>query len=192
MRGKAAFNAGTMSYARITPAYAGKSRRSLKTRPVIWDHPRLCGEKTPLGKLYEILRGSPPPMRGKGQDICEQIKKIRITPAYAGKRKNARPFLGAVWDHPRLCGEKINSSQCDTLLSGSPPPMRGKGPFCGGSLFEVGITPAYAGKSNSIDVTQTNFQDHPRLCGEKSNTFKDVASDIGSPPPMRGKGKNAN
>ena len=75
---------------RITPAYAGKSRRA-------W---LFC-----LG-----LKGSPPPMRGKDVEFEVNADGSRITPAYAGKRdwhvhEAARPK-----DHPRLCGEKGLSS----------------------------------------------------------------------------------
>ena len=31
----------------------------------------------------------------------------------------------------------------------------------------VGITPAYAGKSHKNENGDTEFKDHPRLCGEK-------------------------
>ena len=30
----------------------------------------------------------------------------RITPAYAGKRRETLLFVLYEWDHPRLCGEK--------------------------------------------------------------------------------------
>ena len=50
---------------RITPAYAGKSRRA-------W---LFC-----LG-----LKGSPPPMRGKDVEFEVNADGSRITPAYAGK-----------------------------------------------------------------------------------------------------------
>ena len=49
------------------------------------------------------------------------------------------------------------------------------------------ITPAYAGKSLEISLTQQACQDHPRLCGEKTCFFRSLRSEIGSPPPMRGK-----
>ena len=54
-----------------------------------------------------------------------------------------------------------------------------------------GITPAYAGK-RLLDAGDTRFaQDHPRLCGEKSNRCQSHMWKTGSPPPMRGKGFSA-
>ena len=51
---------------RITPAYAGKSITEIFQKDVNKDHPRLCGEKGKYENLYSQLKGSPPPMRGKG------------------------------------------------------------------------------------------------------------------------------
>ena len=65
MRGKGEQDAVQCQSRRITPAYAGKSSRSVGTKSISKDHPRLCGEK----KIYAVLEtrhdGSPPPMRGK-------------------------------------------------------------------------------------------------------------------------------
>ena len=36
-----------------------------------------------------------------------------------------------------------------------------------------------------------NFQDHPRLCGEKTDACSAAVKALGSPPPMRGKGVHA-
>ena len=71
----------------ITPACAGKSWLRKRAPSTVWDHPRVCGEKTSLYPLKPILVGSPPRMRGK---VFEQVYTripFRITPAYAGKRE---------------------------------------------------------------------------------------------------------
>ena len=47
MRGKVIGKQKREGATRITPAYAGKSRRNRGTDCNIWDHPRLCGEKFP-------------------------------------------------------------------------------------------------------------------------------------------------
>ena len=70
---------------------------------------------------------------------------------------------------------------------GSPPPMRGKVDITTGSCTAIGITPAYAGKSHGGIKKMVNFQDHPRLCGEKAWKSKLPVYFMGSPPPMRGK-----
>ena len=48
------------------------------------------------------------------------------------------------------------------------------------------ITPAYAGKSTKNTCCCVS-EDHPRLCGEKLSRFPAKVSEMGSPPPMRGK-----
>ena len=73
------------------------------------------------------------------------------------------------------------------MVTGSPPPMRGKANSGFPVINRYRITPAYAGKSSAISGMIQFFKDHPRLCGEKS-TIRHVSNkEIGSPPPMRGK-----
>ena len=93
----------------------------------------------------------------------------------------------SVWDHPRLCGEKETNAQKIKERLGSPPPMRGKVLHDISCSVVLGITPAYAGKRLFIKLLEINSQDHPRLCGEKSDHANRTAHQLGSPPPMRGK-----
>ena len=68
--------------------------------------------------------------------------------------------------------------------------MRGK---AAGTYFDgnhVGITPAYAGKSPRLAPANRIRKDHPRLCGEKAFDAVTLASNSGSPPPMRGKAEH--
>ena len=66
-------------------------------------------------------------MRGKGEWLEKNMTRTRITPAYAGKS-----FCSAAFSH---------------MISGSPPPMRGKVFLAPLVLSVIRITPAYAGKS---------------------------------------------
>ena len=65
MRGKVVFYMKFVQHHRITPAYAGKSRRRQHRQPEGQDHPRLCGEKSAAFPCKIHPLGSPPPMRGK-------------------------------------------------------------------------------------------------------------------------------
>ena len=86
--------------------------------------------------------------------------------------------------------------------------MRGKDPYMYFIMVCIGITPAYAGKSEIFELSHNLTKDHPRLCGEKHNLFPqnrinhritpayagkrfeqgDKTYNVhGSPPPMRGK-----
>ena len=89
-------------------------------------------------------------MRGKENVIKTYTAETRITPAYAGKSFRRLSGLFSVQDHPRLCGEKPYFYDAVTQRVGSPPPMRGKGQGITLTKWETGITPAYAGKSVSV------------------------------------------
>ncbi len=65
-------------------------------------------------------------MRGKAVKAGFEYSKIRITPAYAGKRLFFQEMLHIHQDHPRLCGEKHVFPAVAVFVLGSPPPMRGK------------------------------------------------------------------
>ena len=151
------------------------------------DHPRLCGEKGTFADALNWAQGSPPPMRGKAEKINLMLFQIRITPAYAGKRKDRGRGIGHIKDHPRLCGEKTPTTRKIPVGIGSPPPMRGKAQQY--RIFLVGkrIPPAYAGKRVHLSGLSLRWRDHPRLCGEKDFSAKTSLHDLGSPPPMRGK-----
>ena len=90
-----------------------------------------------------------------------------ITPAYAGKSRFRVLNVLPDGDHPRVCGEKSIAYLGDFFNPGSPPRMRGKGAVTICCVIHYGITPAYAGKSLTIQKMTTRSRDHPRVCGEK-------------------------
>ena len=187
MRGKDRSGTANARSERITPAYAGKSYRTHSVRQCLTDHPRLCGEKRSGGSTSSLVRGSPPPMRGKGEAFKGDYATSRITPAYAGKRLFIKLLEINSQDHPRLCGEKRNPRISYNHGKGSPPPMRGKASVPKMLQLSSGITPAYAGKSSRFCFPMNPSWDHPRLCGEKGFWNRCKCSREGSPPPMRGK-----
>ena len=65
--------------------------------------------------------------------------------------------------------------------------MRGKGVDAYRFYKNRRITPAYAGKSDNKVGEIAEWEDHPRLCGEKGSNGCNFPVLIGSPPPMRGK-----
>ncbi len=137
--------------------------------------------------IWNNIKGSPPPMRGKEQRTGRCAGSIRITPAYAGKSVAVAVLHFVQRDHPRLCGEKKKGGFCLCKVLGSPPPMRGKVRFQMRWRVWSRITPAYAGKSIEFLNLNLKEQDHPRLCGEKFLLLVRIPIPLGSPPPMRGK-----
>ena len=86
-------------------------------------------------------------MRGKAEVMQIMTDLNRITPAYAGKSFKSRLAFSGISDHPRLCGEKPERITGNLCGLGSPPPMRGKVDSFRATIVFLGITPAYAGKS---------------------------------------------
>ena len=138
---------GTQQF-RITPAYAGKRQRMSSFLLQWQDHPRLCGEKIPAVECSNRPLGSPPPMRGKELFPVVSVRRLRITPAYAGKSSGG-------YD---LC----------PVHAGSPPPMRGKVSGISLRSYESRITPAYAGKSTfSQAYTDAKIGSPPPMRGKE-------------------------
>ena len=65
VRGKELRVETCFSHDGITPAYAGKRVSRSRAKTGEWDHPRVCGEKTPFSENSFTKSGSPPRMRGK-------------------------------------------------------------------------------------------------------------------------------
>ena len=120
-----------------------------------------------IASLTQSLLGSPPRMRGKVKNALLDCSQGGITPAYAGKSKLA--------DFDEDSGK------------GSPPRMRGKGGEAYLEKVGDGITPACAGKSPGSFSCRSGPRDHPRVCGEKRESWPTSTTAPGSPPRMRGK-----
>ena len=173
----------------ITPAHAGKREVSTSTLLHLRDHPRVCGEKA-LGNSIALPQwGSPLRMRGKGQGQGDGCDHQGITPACAGKRADGAGSREAVGDHPRVCGEKSAVLPPLEPPQGSPPRMRGKDLVLRSKHLEIGITPAYAGKSGTAVLSDFGPKDHPRVCGEKPFRSNHSTTSEGSPPRVRGKAR---
>ena len=161
---------------RITPAWAGKSRTSGGRKLLARDHPRVGGEKVRLRWKPKSKKGSPPHGRGKGNPPTVTSVDDRITPAWAGK--SALPPLSprSARDHPRMGGEKQVGRAVGSSCKGSPPHGRGKELIQNLILQNLGITPAWAGKSKFDCNVSENDEDHPRMGGEKGfhNQIRDT------------------
>ena len=121
-------------------------------------------------------------MRGK-------VANVFTNPLAAGKRFHRSSPDRCTRDHPRVCGEKYLAPFLPGAQMGSPPRMRGKETELRLPIGELRITPAYAGKRQGNKISNTQYTDHPRVCGEKRDLFPAAWSYAGSPPRMRGKGQ---
>ena len=148
VRGKVPSFILRLNSSRITPACAGKRPRFLWQPGRLWDHPRVCGEKPRFCGQADLVRGSPPRVRGKGWRTVAEALMIGITPACAGKSRLQGSNLQLPGDHPRVCGEKGNANLSSNGQLGSPPRVRGKGYQVSTQTSRARITPACAGKSS--------------------------------------------
>ena len=151
----------------IIPAYAGKRLMGCVLIAVVWDHPRIRGEKAYFARPIFGIMGSSPHTRGKARMRCSHRLRVGIIPAYAGKSCFDYTDFSGMRDHPRIRGEKlVPVSICVSLWR---------------------IIPAYAGKSHRDQNATHQNRDHPRIRGEKCivSTANYVVG--GSSPHTRGK-----
>ena len=95
----------------IIPAHAGNTHRPRGHGRRRRDHPRACGEHASGAPCAEARRGSSPRMRGTRDDRRTAGRNLGIIPAHAGntRPRRARPrFAG---DHPRACGEHLETGE---------------------------------------------------------------------------------
>ena len=124
----------------------------------------------------------------RGTPVRAQCGENRagIIPAYAG---NTYVVVGGGRndeDHPRVCGEHLTGSPYFDMVQGSSPRMRGT---LDGPRFERhfhGIIPAYAGNTTRWYRAYVTCWDHPRVCGEHCELWREAPSAWGSSPRMRG------
>ena len=151
------------------------------------DHPRVCGENIISCAPRIGSHGSPPRVRGKRDTGEQKACAMRITPAHAGKTKQNEAKASKSSDHPRACGENYFCAFKPSSVDGSPPRMRGKRKHRAIFRDAGRITPAHAGKTDTLLDIAGYAADHPRACGE-NDTLKDKNGRyLGSPPRVRGK-----
>ena len=175
MRGEARALRKRATRGRITPACAGRSFGHSQKCEKWEDHPRVCGEKSGVSLVVRAKTGSPPRVRGEGNDGDNRKQGAGITPACAGRRFPQAHTRAPVRDHPRVCGEKVQISIFSARLEGSPPRVRGEALECAVVLMVVRITPASAGRRPRAAHASNFSRDHPRVCGEKTKKIPNIS-----------------
>ena len=89
-------------------------------------------------------------------------------------------------DHPRMCGEQNQLLMDQVPIPGSPPRVRGTVLQESMGNLGGGITPACAGNRAAALVEWRRAADHPRVCGEQTNSAPPPSGEPGSPPRVRG------
>ena len=151
---------------RITPACAGKTSTVYSSPRLKPDHPRMRGEDKELAHQPSDIGGSPPHARGRRDLVGRAAPGCRITPACAGKTRFRSAGARRSVDHPRMRGEDRNVLAARSAAPGSPPHARGRRYFIVSVVEDKRITPACAGKTQTLDPTAGRTGDHPRMRGE--------------------------
>ena len=156
----------TIHSVRIIPACAGTTFPSRCQKNIVEDHPRVCGDHLLSDKQFDTLKGSSPRVRGPLDELHRRIQSVGIIPACAGTTLPHHPMLDFRQDHPRVCGDHVNSISVRLERTGSSPRVRG--PLCHIIpcwIFDR-IIPACAGTTLTAYQYDWNGQDHPRVCGD--------------------------
>ncbi|RYQ48739.1 hypothetical protein PG1770B_1301 [Bifidobacterium pseudolongum subsp. globosum] len=186
LRGTPAPKPAGRTYTGIIPALAGNTTRRIFQLIARRDHPRACGEHlAPFGIVLLSIGSSP---RLRGTPPAKQQWRVRwgIIPALAGNTPTSLLPCRVRRDHPRACGEHFNPARPALGSAGSSPRLRGT-PICAPSLSRsVGIIPALAGNTGRGARACHGGWDHPRACGEHSDSQKRNLRAQGSSPRLRG------
>ena len=169
------------------PAYAGKTPVTCAPILPASEHPRVCGENLLSQKLHIRPRGTSPRMRGKPAEKVTVQELKRNIPAYAGKTTIARCLACCHQEHPRVCGENCTRQPLTPSWLGTSPRMRGKLKTTKPPVTRHGNIPAYAGKTDSPNISSKSRWEHPRVCGENLLCRPNDMHKDGTSPRMRGK-----
>ena len=109
----------------IIPACAGNTSTFLRSRSTARDHPRVCGEHVTVADLDHPDLGSSPRVRGTLGIPASIMLAAGIIPACAGNTHIVPSTSWNMRDHPRVCGEHLDSKGKDVTAKGSSPRVRG-------------------------------------------------------------------
>ena len=109
----------------IIPACAGSTDGCMPLMLALRDHPRMCGEHPLISIVTVWSLGSSPHVRGALTSLRRSRPEAGIIPACAGSTHVCVAAIGALRDHPRMCGEHDVKPEAIRLNAGSSPHVRG-------------------------------------------------------------------
>ena len=171
----------------LIPAWAGKTAACTRRRGGIRAHPRVGGENLSAKDASGRPLGSSPRGRGKRSRSGSNLAWQGLIPAWAGKTTPRLPPARRVWAHPRVGGENALLKNGAYTGNGSSPRGRGKLAGTGALTEDLGLIPAWAGKTARSPWAHPARQAHPRVGGENSVDDPHSRMCFGSSPRGRGK-----
>src|SRR5690606_17472538 len=110
--------------------------------------------------------GTPPRRRGGRGDLSGERRRLRNTPASAGRTPASSRSRPRTTEHPRAGGEDCDWAEVAAVDRGTPPRRRGgRGQ---GRVAADGPrnTPASAGRTATWERPRSRSSEHPRVGGE--------------------------
>ncbi len=138
---------------RITPACAGTTILDIIKTNRLWDHPCMCGDYHIKRRLFTVALGSPLHVRGLRIKLQDITMDAGITPACAGTTTTRTYDTALSEDHPCMCGDYHIRSNKAVKIRGSPLHVRGLREPRHKFMVLFGITPACAGTTKKIKVS---------------------------------------
>ncbi len=192
----------------LTPACAGTSTATSRSRSAMRAHPRVRGDVSRLQRLparrmgaHPRVRGdvswresvldhglgSPPRARGRLVFVVPPVSASGLTPACAGTSTCTSTMGGRPGAHPRVRGDVVGQLEDAPVAAGSPPRARGRRGTWVASVTGVGLTPACAGTSPATIARESLAGAHPRVRGDVVRSPVRQVPVQGSPPRARGR-----
>jgi hypothetical protein len=107
------------------PARAGSTGRCAEGAPSCGDHPRACGEHSWHIAPADVDLGPSPRVRGAPPPSGQPAQGLGTIPARAGSTGGRRLWPHLAGDHPRACGEHLETPIPTSFLMGPSPRVRG-------------------------------------------------------------------
>ena len=146
------------------------------------------GGEESLRQAFQLQKfGLPPRGRGRAAASRGRSSSTGITPAWAGKRRVCAACARARRDYPRVGGEEGRAFYNCSSLQGLPPRGRGRASAKFLRAEDIGITPAWAGKSILTLIPIPPRLDYPRVGGEEDDSAHALVRTFGLPPRGRGR-----
>ncbi len=131
----------------LIPAYAGRTYTPLRNMRKAAAHPRLRGADAGIWIAAGAFCGSSPLTRGGRVTSINHKCVRRLIPAYAGRTLGSVNAAAGCGAHPRLRGADVLTRPSFAALDGSSPLTRGGLIDLFTDPDDVGLIPAYAGRT---------------------------------------------
>ena len=171
---------------RFIPACTGNTNHWPRCKQSLAVHPRVYGEYGILDRLYLLITGSSPRVRGILRPRHVRGPRRRFIPACTGNTKSTEKCAVISPVHPRVYGEYVFGYGHTRTNSGSSPRVRGIPDIHALEDTETRFIPACTGNTRSGCSFFPVHPVHPRVYGEYFLASVGLGSAIGSSPRVRG------